>query len=75
MNPCHCGCYYETLEKYNKLDANFRCTAEYADGSVNDDGTPKICNRPLGAHPHAPAGKNILLFFNNLPHSSHFFKF
>ncbi len=63
---CPCKMFYETLEEtlstVNPLiGPGGRCTAEYADESLNDDGTPKICKRPLGAHPHKPSGINILL--------------
>jgi hypothetical protein len=53
---CPCRLTREELNTNHLVGSNGRCTAEYADESLNDDGTPKICNRPLGAHPHATPG-------------------
>jgi hypothetical protein len=58
MSQCPCGLTFEILDKHHLVGKNGRCTAEYADKSVNDDGTPTICNQLLIDHPHAP-GKNI----------------
>ena len=44
-NQCPCGLTQEILERYNKLDDDLNCTAEYADKSR------KICGKPLGDHP------------------------
>jgi hypothetical protein len=61
MNPCPCRLTQEQIERYTKIDANLRCTAEYADKTaVDENGHRLICGESLGAHPHAPLGKNIL---------------
>jgi hypothetical protein len=66
MNPCPCrltqGIILELAKLgINKLDANLSCTAEYADKTaVDENGHRLICGESLGAHPHAPLGKNIL---------------
>jgi hypothetical protein len=67
MKVCPCGLTREELlaAPNQLLGRGGVCIAEYADESLNDDETPKICNRPLGAHPHAPPGKNIFLFTFN----------
>jgi hypothetical protein len=59
---CPCGLTQEQLDLHpNLVGSNGRCTAAFADDTLNEDGTPKICDRPLGAHPHTLPGINILL--------------
>jgi ferredoxin-thioredoxin reductase catalytic subunit len=60
MNPCPCGLFYEDVRDDCMLNAK-RCPNFYADDTLNEDGTPKICDRLLGAHPHTLPGIHILL--------------
>jgi hypothetical protein len=52
---CPCGLWYEDVRDLKFFGPGALCTAFYADESVDDHGTPKICNRPLGIHPKNPA--------------------
>jgi hypothetical protein len=52
--PCHLN--QDQLERFNKLDSNLECTAQWADGSE------RICGKPLGAHTRIQPG-SIQLFF------------
>jgi hypothetical protein len=60
MSQCPCGLTFEILSKHNLVGPGGVCTAYYADKSVNDDGTRRVCGEDLLDHPYAP-GKNILL--------------
>lgn len=51
IQECPCGLSQEELEKYKIFDDYFSCTSRYADRSLNDDGSFKICDKQLGAHP------------------------
>jgi hypothetical protein len=53
---CPCGLAFEILDKHT--NTNGRCRAEY----VDENGTSRVCNRPLVDHPHNPASKNLLSF-------------
>jgi hypothetical protein len=52
MNPCPCGLTREELNMHHLVGPGGVCIAVHVDGSG------KVCNRPLGAHPHGP-GINI----------------
>jgi hypothetical protein len=43
---CPCGLTQDVISEYKRLDERLKCTAEWADDSG------KICEKPLGAHPH-----------------------
>jgi hypothetical protein len=59
LSFCPCGLTREELTANKLVGPGGICTAVHADESLNDDGTPKICNRPLGAHPQTPRGQNL----------------
>ena len=80
--PCPCGLTQQQLEKYNKVDDELRCTAEYADETTESGGgNILICRKPLGAHPSAPQPGRIfsssshcfLTSFHSCSNSSLFF--
>ena len=52
----HCHLNQDQLERFEKLDSNLECTAQWADGSK------RICGKPLGAHIRIQSG-SIPLFY------------
>jgi hypothetical protein len=66
MSECPCGLTREELVACRQLvDKNGVCTAYYADISVNANGTRRVCNRPLVAHPHSPVQQSQSKFRRN----------
>jgi hypothetical protein len=74
MSQCPCGLTFEFLDKHNLVGPGGVCTAYYADKSVNDDGTRRVCGEDLLDHPYAPAGHSIHFIFLFLTYffSEHF---
>jgi len=50
---CPCRLTQEQLDRHGLVGAGGVCTAVFADGSG------AVCGRPLGAHPHTPAGSTV----------------
>jgi hypothetical protein len=63
MASCPCGENFEFLAQHNFVGPGGVCTAFYADESLNDDGTQKICNRPLAVHPRDPQAQGQEYFY------------
>lgn len=54
---CPCQLNQDQLERFDKLDSNLDCQAQWADGSK------RICGKPLGAH-YIRGSIPLFLYFN-----------